>query len=185
MSALSIKSLEHIVFNEFLQNDDYSIFIESGTCSGFTILTVQPYFETLYTIEISEKYFNEFDQKKKTLGIDNITNLLGDSGKVIGEILNKIDSDKNCIFWLDGHWSSGDTGRGDKDCPLIEECVLIDNLYKSKRGIILIDDYSMFGTYINEDWSEITDENVLNCFKNYRVTNKIIYNNIFCLLIER
>lgn len=185
MSALSIKTLESVVFDKFSQKDDYSIFIESGTYLGDTILTVQPYFKSVYTIEISKKYFDQFDQRKEELQIENIINLFGDSGKIIGQILMEISSDDNCIFWLDGHWSSGDTGRGEKDCPLIEECSMIDKLYKSKKGIILIDDYHLFGTNINEDWSGIIEDNVISCFDNYKIIDKLVYDNIFCLLIER
>jgi hypothetical protein len=62
---------------------------------------------------------------------------------------------------LDGHWSGGDTAKGDKDCPLIEELVTIVGDFKYK-ALIIIDDYRLFGTKGNEDWSDITDDNIKN-----------------------
>ena len=37
----------------------YSNFIETGTCYGSTIFSVEPYFEKLYTIEIKEAFYND------------------------------------------------------------------------------------------------------------------------------
>lgn len=54
-----------------------------------------------------------------------------------------------------------------KDCLLIEECITIDELYKSDKALILIDDYRLFGTNIAEDWTDITLENIISCFKKH------------------
>lgn len=165
--------------------DDYSVFIETGTNLGHTIVAMQPYFETLHTIELSEYYHKLFENRKNNSNLDNITTHLGDSSLVLRDILQNLTSQDNCVFWLDGHWSSGDTAQGDKDCPLIEECSSIDELYKSKSAVILVDDYRLFGTKYNEDWTEITEENILNCFKNFSVIKKVIHEDSFCLLIEK
>jgi hypothetical protein len=85
---------------------------------------------------------------------------------------------------LDGHWSSGDTAKGEKDCPLIEECKSIDLLYKSNKGIILIDDYRLFGTNIDQDWSSITTENILKCFNNFNIIQNFVYDDVLILLID-
>jgi hypothetical protein len=73
-------------------------------------------------------------------------------------------SDK-CIFFLDGHWSGGDTGHSTKDCPLNEEITHINNLFLNE-AIIIIDDYRLFGLdkssgKLGEDWSNIKKENLL------------------------
>ena len=91
----------------------------------------------------------------------------------------------NCVFFLDGHWSSGDTAKGEKDCPLIEECVGIDKTYKAKKGIVIIDDYRLFGTKINEDWKEITKESILNSFNKFKIIKETVYDDKYILLIEK
>lgn len=96
-----------------------------------------------------------------------------------------LDSSKKCIFFLDGHWSSGDTAKGDKDCPLIEECLAIDSLYLSNESIILIDDYRLFNTKINEDWSGINKQSIFKCFTNFKIVKECIYGDVLSLYIKR
>lgn len=138
--------------------DDYKkfpIFIETGTYEGNTILSMEPFFTKLYTIEYSEKYYNISKSKYNN---NKIGFILGDSSIIFESLLPTI-KDK-CIFFLDGHWSSSDTGRSSKDCPLLEEITHINNLYKHE-AIIIIDDYRLFGKNNTEDWSQITKENII------------------------
>jgi hypothetical protein len=153
-------------FLDNLQNNymEYHCFIETGTLNGGTIFSVEPYFDKLYTIEFSEKYYNNTKNKYKGHKINFI---LGDSSIVFESLLPKI-TDK-CIFFLDGHWSSGDTGHSTKDCPLEEEITHINNLFKND-AIIIIDDFRLFGLdkssgKMCEDWSKINKENLLNILK--------------------
>ena len=152
-------------FLKLLQDDykKYNCFIETGTYLGFTIFSLEPYFNKLYTIEFSEKYYNT--TKSKYNG-DKINFILGDSSIEFVNLLPKIN--EKCIFFLDGHWSSGDTGKSEKDCPLDEEITHINNLFKNE-GIIIIDDFRLFGLSrdngMNEDWSKINKDNLLNILK--------------------
>jgi hypothetical protein len=150
---------------EFLQKlkDDYSnypYFIETGTLNGETSFALEPYFDKMYTIEFSEKYYNN---TKNLYSGNKINFLLGDSGVVFERLLPIITN--NCIFFLDGHWSGGDTGKSNKDCPLEEEILHINNLFQN-NAIIIIDDFRLFGlckeSGLNEDWSKINKEKLLN-----------------------
>jgi hypothetical protein len=166
-------SIDHN-FLTLLQDDytKYNCFIETGTYNGGTIFSVEPYFSKLYTIEFSEHLYNR--TKNKYTG-DKIDFLLGDSSIVFETLLPTI-TDKS-IFFLDGHWSNGDTGRSNKDCPLDEEITHINNLF-TNDAIIIIDDVRLFGLdqssgKLGEDWSKINKENLLNILKN-RI-NKVYY----------
>lgn len=142
-------------------------------------------FSKVHTIELSKKYFELFQKRKALLGRHNIINHLGDSTIVLPKILSELNENDNCIFWLDGHWSSCDTAKGDKDCPLIEECDSINRIYKADNAIILIDDYRLFNTKLNEDWSEITEQNLKNKFNNFIILNQLVFNDILALHIQR
>uniref|UniRef100_A0A6C0HYQ4 Methyltransferase n=1 Tax=viral metagenome TaxID=1070528 RepID=A0A6C0HYQ4_9ZZZZ len=145
-----------------LQDDftQYTCFIETGTYLGDTIFEMEPIFDKIYTIEFSEKYHN--NTKNKYNG-NKINFILGDSSIIFENLLPIIQ--KKTIFFLDGHWSSGDTGKSEKDCPLIEEITHINNLCK-QEAIIIIDDYRLFGlspeTGLNEDWSSISKAKILS-----------------------
>jgi hypothetical protein len=143
-----------------LLHDDYTkykSFIETGTYFGETTFSVEPLFNTIYTIEVKENLYN--DVKAKYNG-NKINFLLGDSSIVFESLLPTIT--EKSIFFLDGHWSAGITGKGAKDCPLIEEITYINNLYKHE-GIIIIDDYRLFGKGPNKksdecDWEDISKD---------------------------
>jgi len=150
-------------FLDLLQDDytKYNCFIETGTNQGCTIFSVEPYFNKLYTIEISEELLQ---YAKNQYNGSKINFILGDSASVFESLLPSI-SDK-CIFFLDGHWSGGDTGRSNKDCPLNEEITNINNLF-TNDAIIIINDFRLFGLdkssgKLGEDWSEINKEKLLN-----------------------
>jgi hypothetical protein len=92
---------------------------------------------------------------------------LGDSNIVFQNLLPTI-TDK-CIFFLDGHHSGGDTGKSEKDCPLVEEITHINNLFQNE-SIIIIDDYRLFGLdstsgMLGEDWRDINKETILDILK--------------------
>jgi hypothetical protein len=154
------------LFLNLLQDDykKYSCFIETGTYNGDTTFALEPYFNKLHTIEFSEQYYN---RTKSRYSGNKINFILGDSSDVFISLLPTI-TDK-CIFFLDGHWSGGDTGQSAKDCPLVEEIAHINNLFKND-AIIIIDDVRLFGLdkssgKLGEDWSKINKENLLNILK--------------------
>jgi len=135
---------------------NYNCFIETGTYLGETITVMENLFEKLFTIEVDHKLYINAKQK---YGNTKINFLLGDSSNIFKTLLPTIKD--NTIFFLDGHYSSGITGKGNKDCPLLEEINAIKNYYKNE-AIIIIDDYRLFGSNINEDWSEISKQKIVD-----------------------
>lgn len=167
MPAIDIDFLKLIKDVNLLNN--YTNFVETGTLVGDTIFEMEKYFENLYTVELSEYYYNIAKSKKEDTKINF---LLGDSSKVFLNLLPEIKG--NTIFFLDGHWSSGNTGKGDKDCPLIEEIEKINTLFNYK-GIIIIDDVRLFGRGPStgtclENWEDISSDKLLKIL-NERITD--------------
>lgn len=154
----------------------FESFVESGTHLGHSILSLHQHFKKLYTVEISDHYYNICKDSFK--GINNIELVLGDSLKVFPSFIDKIDT--NAIFWLDGHWSCGNTGKGDIEVPLLEEIKLI-NSFKNKAAII-IDDVRLFGSNNDVNWSNINDKNIIQVLDDSRTEDYFYCNDRFIIL---
>lgn len=62
---------------------------------------------------------------------------LGDSGDILWDVIGDVDG--RITFWLDGHWSGGQTALGPVQCPLRAELDAIAR-HPRKDHTILIDD---------------------------------------------
>ena len=112
------------------------IFIETGSLIGDGIQqALDAGFQTVISIELSEKYFSISKERFKSNSLVNIVH--GDSYKVLPEIIGLIKT--RITFWLDGHHSCGDTALGDYWSPLMQELEVIKN-HPIKDHTILIDD---------------------------------------------
>jgi hypothetical protein len=134
-----------------------SIFVETGTYFGETIDQIQPYYNTVYSIELSDKFANY--AKRKFAEKRNVTIFQGDSSDVLKTLCPTFA--ESPFFWLDGHWSGDSTAKGSKDVPLLEELDSIMTLCKPSC-VVAIDDVRLFNTNKTEDWTNITREHVLD-----------------------
>jgi len=122
------------------QKENYSVLVETGTYNGDMVRAQIRNFAKIYSIELGDDLFDRADRQFRH--IQNVTILHGDSPKVLKEIVPFLTSP--ALFWLDAHWSGGNTALGDKPCPILEELdVILDS--PLKHGI-LIDDARCFGT---------------------------------------
>ncbi len=116
----------------------YPIFVETGTLRGSTTFEMEKYFPEVHTIEVSEKLYKNVKNKYKG---NKITFHLGDSGIILNNLSENLNN--NAVFFLDGHFSNGETSKGEKDVPLYESLNHINKNFKYK-GIIIIHDCRLF-----------------------------------------
>ena len=115
--------------------------IESGTFRGDMMQAMSNHFDKLYSIELSEMLFQK--AKERFAGSRHIEILQGDSGQELGKLVPKLT--QPALFWLDGHYSAGETAKGEKDTPIFEE---LGHILQDARfsHVILVDDARLFGT---------------------------------------
>jgi hypothetical protein len=139
-----------------------SIFIETGTYLGQTTEIAASMFEKVHTIEVKNDLF--ISAKNKLSRYPNVVCHLGDSSILLEDICKKLT--KSSCFWLDGHYSAGNTGKGSKNVPLYEELqTIMKNC--SQECIILIDDCRLFektDPYV-DGWEAINVETILEIVK--------------------
>jgi len=186
MTSLTKKELDQIIETSALKEIFFSTFIETGTYKGNTIFAMEPFFNSLHTIEIKKEFY---DTCKENYKGNKIQFHLGDSSKILPKILSETQGD--VIFFLDGHWSSKDTGKGEKDVPLFEELDSIKSLLHGK-ALIIIDDYRLFGRHpkalfkfkqSNEDWSAITKRSLIERLQP-RVLSGFVFGDRFVISIN-
>ena len=147
-----------------------NVFVETGTYRGDTVAAaLRAGFREIYTIEVGAQLHRAAAARfaKHT----HVHCLLGDSIDVLPRVLDQIQ--ERALFWLDGHWSQGDTARGKKDLPLAEELQALEN-HAIRDHVILIDDIRLLGDPASEiaAWRDLSVEDVKRmCLKvnpNYR-----------------
>ena len=118
------------------------VFVETGTYEGRTLRAVRQYFESLYSIELGEDLYRKACDRFRS--DPKIFLFQGDSGDRLRDILDMV-GDRRCLFWLDAHYSRGDTARGSEDTPVLRELHAITR-HSRKDHVILVDDARCFGT---------------------------------------
>ena len=137
------------VFNKY--NLENSIWIETGTYLGTSTSYFSKISKHVHTIEPSKKYFNI--SKENLKNIENVSIYNGASEEILPDILNLINDKENVCFWLDGHFSGGDTFKGSADTPILLELKTIANSIKKFNNVtILIDDFRLFSEGGNEEY---------------------------------
>ena len=117
------------------------IFVETGTFTGDTVWFMRDRFHKVYSIEVqpqlAEIAISLFRNNPR------VEIVKGDSASALADLVKRIEG--TTLFWLDGHYSAGITGRGSKDCPIFEELQAIAN-HPPACFSIVIDDRRCFGT---------------------------------------
>ncbi len=107
-----------------------NVFVETGTYMGHTTMWAAAHFQEVYTVEASEELF--LNAKKSLAVYPNIKCFHGDSAVV----LQKLAIRQPVLFWLDAHYSGGNTYKG--QFPILNEIDIINAQYDN--AVLLIDD---------------------------------------------
>lgn len=119
---------------------DGATWVETGTFMGKTTRFLSAMAPAVHTIEPAPKLFKRAQRKFKGT---NVTVINGTSEEVFPSLLPTLEGD--LCFWLDGHYSAGQTFKGETDCPVEDELrAIADNLDRFELISILIDDVRCF-----------------------------------------
>lgn len=150
----------HIVkqqtIRDFARKFELNTLIETGTYYGDMVEAMKNYFDRIYSLELSEDLYKK--SKKRFSKTGNVKIIYGDSGIELRKLLDTIEDPT--LFWLDAHYSSGVTAKGDNDTPIYKELTYIFNS-SLKKYVIIIDDARCFG----EDPSYPSIEELKNFIK--------------------
>jgi len=124
----------------YARKNRLSIFVETGTYRGDMVAAVKHGFEKVYSIELGADLHRL--AQERFAADSHVTILQGDSGEVLSGLLPRID--RPALFWLDGHYSEGDTARSALITPIRRELDQILAHPLARRHVILIDDARLF-----------------------------------------
>lgn len=137
-------------------------YIETGSYTGDGIQTaLDAGYENVVSIEITKMYYDLCKERFKDN--TNVTIVLGDSTKMLPEILNNIN--ESVTIMLDAHYTDNTTKYGEKMCPLIDEIELIKEHAQKYCDTIMIDDMRCWR---EDNWNYV----------NYKFNNDDIKNKI-------
>lgn len=127
---MSVVTLQKNIFKD----SPNRFWVETGTYEGDAVQkALDAGFGHCYSIELSDKYYNLAKDRFK----DNpkVTIIQGDSALILYDVIKDLDG---ITFWLDGHFSKGDTALGLWCSPLMVELQQIEK--QGKNNTIIIDD---------------------------------------------
>jgi len=128
------------IVSEYAHTFGLQVFVETGTYHGAMVYSVLNNFEKILSIELDDHLFQR--ACKRFEGYEHVHIFQGESEKVLPEVLGQID--RPALFWLDAHWSGGDTARGPTETPVLEEVNCILSHPCVRDHVLLIDDARCF-----------------------------------------
>ena len=131
--------VKQTVLKEYANHYNLRTLIETGTFHGDMVQAMKKYFDMIYSIELSDHLYEK--AKYRFRKNNNVAIIHGDSGEELKNLMNKIDTPT--LFWLDGHYSAGQTAKGPQYTPILRELEHI--LDAPDLGhVIIIDDANCF-----------------------------------------
>lgn len=116
------------------------VLIETGTFEGEMVRKCLGAFREIHTIELSPRYARE--ARAKFASVPHVHVVEGDSAAKLPEVIAGLR--EPAVFWLDGHFSGGETARGAADTPLAAELDAIAR-HPVRGHVVLVDDARHLG----------------------------------------
>lgn len=131
--------LKRNVLREYAKRHGIRVLVETGTYMGEMVHAMREQFDTIFSIELAPELYKQ--AADRFAAFPNVNIVYGDSATMLPEILGKIT--EPALFWLDGHYSEGNTAKGSKDTPILSE---LEAVYQHpvKHHVVLIDDARCF-----------------------------------------
>jgi hypothetical protein len=114
--------------------------VETGTYLGEMVAAQRRRFRRIFSIELSPELHRA--AREQFAHARNVVLLEGDSGVLLASVVGALEGP--ALFWLDAHFSHGNTARGTVDTPVKRELEVI--LGSPFEHVILIDDARSFGS---------------------------------------
>lgn len=153
--ALPPQSIKLAVINN-IPGPRPRVFVETGTYHGETVAAVRHLYASVISIEVDEALYRK--ACARFAGDGNVRIVHGDCASEMPAILAGLQ--EPAVFWLDGHYSGGETGKGVVDDPILISLNQIA-AHPIKDHVIFIDDARTFDG--REGRPDISD--VFNCIK--------------------
>jgi hypothetical protein len=167
------------------------VFVETGTFEGQTTRWALDSFKHVHSIEASNLYH---EVAKNNLKDTDAKLHFGESPEVLGNLLPTLDFDF-FVFFLDAHFSSGDTYGDYVNQPLLEELETIAKHIDLDTCLILVDDMRLLTGHLgyptlSEIWRIFSGKGSVECtsiddvlvISGKEITNKIGNPNDFSIV---
>ena len=165
------QSVKLAVMRQNVSDPRPGTFVETGTYYGDTVEAIKDMYQSVISIEVDPALHQK--ACARFAGDGKVQIVLGDCAKKLPEILATLQ--EPAVFWLDGHYSGGGTGKGEVEDPILISLNQI--AAHSIRGhVIFVDDARTFDG--REGRPDISD--VFSCIKKIdgryiiRIQNDII-----------
>ncbi len=127
------------VLKRYIPQDRLVTLVETGTYFGDTVSSLKDLCAEVISIEV-DPALHEF-AKRRFRSCPKVRLVFGDCAEELPKVLAEIN--RPAVFWLDGHWSGGITGRGLLDDPILLSLQQI-KAHSLNSHVLLIDDARCF-----------------------------------------
>jgi hypothetical protein len=157
------------------------VWVETGTFKGKTTRRLARHAKQVYSIEPSEALATQ--ARAKLSKFSNVEIITGTSEEVMPNLVARLEGAVS--FFLDGHYSAGETFRGQTDTPIEAELAAIEaHIHSWKRCVVLIDDVRCFDPD-SAEYGTYPERSSLVAFADRNSMKWTIEHDIFCAWVDK